>query len=188
MEAKQIELNYAESQHILEAFAYAFGSREFNLKDGDFVVRYRGTKKYNFRIMGKTGGVLFLIFTHEPDGSPMFLALLRRALKLVKMVKESEPGKAVDLLDSWQKRKQDINDQFKIPVLLPKDEIVEREKFTVSVYHKGTGLIVEKECKIGKVQETRLACWIELSELVDALKKKMAEKDEQAKQTTPAIR
>lgn len=189
MEKQQIELNYAESQHILESFAYAFGAREFNLKDSDFVVRFKTTKRYNFRILGKSGGVLYLAFTYEPDGSPMFITLLRRALKCLKMVKESEPGKAIDIYDSWQKRKQDIKDQFRLPALLSKDEIVEREVIRVSAYHKATGLIVEKECRFGKIQETRLACWLELSELVDSLKTKMEQlKNEQAQQTATVVR
>jgi len=185
----QIEINYAETQHILEAFAYAFGHREFGLKESEFIVRYKNTKRYNFRILGKTGQVLYLAFTHVPDGSPMFITLLRRALKQLKIVKDSQPGTAVDLMDSWQRRKQDIHDQFKLPALLPKDEIVEREKFIVSVYHKGTGLIVEKECKVGKIQETRLSCWLELSELVDALREKIAEQKnaEQAAKTTNVV-
>jgi len=181
----QIDLNHAESQHILEAFAYAFGHREFGLKESEFIVRYKSTKRYNFRILGRTGQVLYLAFTHVPDGSPMFITLLRRALKQLKMVKDSQPGTVIDVYDSWQQRKKDINEQFKIPTLLPKDEIVEREKFTVSVYHKGTGLIVEKECKIGKVQETRLHCWVELSELVDALKEKLSEQAENTQNAEP---
>lgn len=160
---------------LTQRIAYKLAG-EHELKHGDFAIKYWPSKKFDYSI--KSGdGIIRVYWTHTPKYSD-YRAMMHRCLQHVALRKRDRRvgvvvyGAAKELQDSIR---AEFKEWQELPSLLPMDEVECKELYRVEVRHRGTGMTVVKEGRVGKkgTTFTRLTidARLELSDLVSALLK-----------------
>lgn len=163
-----------QMDELTQKIAYKLAS-DYGLKESDFAIKFWWSKRFDYVI--KAGGVIRVYFTHTPK-YPDYEVMLRRCLQQVSIVKRSK-NTSIVVYGAQKELVESIHEEFKewqeLPPLLPYDELVFKTEYKVTMTHRGTGLTVVKEGKIGRkgvsVSRLMIDARLDVSDLVGALLK-----------------
>lgn len=170
---KERRTSYGQNDWLLKKFA----EREaLELGVTGYVIKLWPSIKFDAKI--KHGIITRIYFTHTVKAVDI-RERLQRLLLDVKRLRETQPGKQIELYYGLKDRSESVRKQFDsvlgvVNGMLRNEEVEEKIEHVVSVRHRETGLIVTRSCKFGDISKSLVSARVELTELVKLVIEKAA--------------